>query len=113
MTPNPKFPQKPPKNIWGLFLLLLKNNSGYSVKSMVMLGGFILSAAWSILLMYLVLDYYWKYGEIDWAAIATSLPALATVAGTLIYGKVASEKYERSRNNLFPTNGPEDEGGQD
>lgn len=112
--PNAKTPVEPPKTLWGLLLLILRNNTGYSVKSAVMLGGFLLSAFWSVFLMYLVYIDYKDNGKINWTAISLTLPALAGLSYTFVYGKNSSEKYDRRfgdyydmpYNNSYPKDNP-------
>lgn len=92
-----------PINKIGKYLnLLIKTNSGYSSKTVIMLWGVFMTTMWSGFLMRIIhLSVIYKV-EVNWYGITAVIGALATLAGVFIWGKVKGESYEYMNNNLPP-----------
>lgn len=84
------------------FKLLIKNNTGVSMKNFILLLGAILvfiSNIAFLILLYLDFFYINNNIKIDLYAYAATIGAIQSLLGLLLYLKVRSEKYENNDDN--------------
>jgi len=84
-----------------LLRLIIKSNTGYGSKTVVMLWGILMASLFLLSVITVIfIDLFTTYDSTtDWLGIAAVLAAISSFVGVSVYGKIKGEEYEyRDRN---------------